>query len=485
MQSTDSPDSPSPPAAPPDQTGLPIAALRDRTDEMELIISGLTTFALLALPGWLLDRYVDSYPHLSVASAVGAEIGLTMVSGLCYALGLCFLVHLLARAYWVGLIGLRTVFPAGINWERTVGVGPLQRRYYRRHLPNLDSAIAGADRLASTLFSVIGLIAIAVFWIGLIMLLTMVSAGVIGSRHGMTNTAITWSGLLLVVVLAGLPVLTWFLDDVVGKRLPGLAARSGFQSLVYGLTRTYGLVFPQRLILPVQLTLQSNTRPLIFVAMLVVGMIALLQLGQLNLGLLRSFTLTDEYRHLSALHVNQGLRSSHYEDQRTHKDRLRLFPMIPSLRQDSGFVPLFIPFWPLRDQVVMDQLCSADAMGPDCFRRLWAVEVDGVPIPLQDFLVSERLDLGLRGLTGFVPTAGLRPGLHTLVVTWNPEAEDDDAPPDDRLTHAKVRFNIPFLFAPSYELGLDEEMGQPPVRADPPEAGEALDSAPDEKPGSE
>jgi hypothetical protein len=116
----------------------PISELRGRTDEMELIISGLTTFALLALPGWLLGRYVEICPHLSVASAVGAEVGLTVVSGLCYALGACFVAHLLARAYWVGLIGLRAAFPAGIDWERTPGIGPLQRDYYRRYLPDLD-----------------------------------------------------------------------------------------------------------------------------------------------------------------------------------------------------------------------------------------------------------------------------------------------------------------------------------------------------------
>lgn len=440
---------------------MPIAQLRDRTDEMELIISGLTTFALLALPGWLLDRYVDFYPHLSVATAVGAEVGLTMISGLCYALGLCFLVHLLTRAYWVGLIGLRTVFPAGIDWARTPGVGPLQRSFYRRHLPDLDSVIAGTDRLASTLFSVIGLIAIGVFWIGVVMIVTLVSAGVIGSRYGMTNTAIIWSGLALVAVLAGLPLLAWLLDGVLGKHLPRLAARRWFQSLVYGLTRSYGLLYPQRLILPVQLTLQSNTRPLMFIVLFTMGMVAMLQMGQINLGLLRDFTITDEYRNLNSDHVREGLRSSHYEDQRTHKDRLRLLPMIPSLRQDTGYVQLFIPFWPLRDQVVMDQICSAEEMGPDCFRRLWAVELEGRSIPLQDFLASERLDLGLRGLTGFVSTAGLRPGLHSLSVTWNPQAADGDAPPDDRLTHSKVRFNIPFLFAPSFEQGLEED-----VRAD-------------------
>ena len=35
--------------------------LRDRTDELVLIISSLTTFASFSLPGWLFDKFADVY----------------------------------------------------------------------------------------------------------------------------------------------------------------------------------------------------------------------------------------------------------------------------------------------------------------------------------------------------------------------------------------------------------------------------------------
>ena len=44
---------------------------------------------------------------------------------------------------------------------------------------------------------------------------------------------------------------------------------------------------------------------------------------------------------------------------------------------------------------------------------LWTVALDGAPVPLDDFVASERQDLGMRGLTGY--RSGLRPGLHR----WN------------------------------------------------------------------
>lgn len=101
-----------------------LARLRDRTDELELIISSLTTVALFTLPGWLFERYAESYTHLSVTLVVSGTSAITLLTGLSYGLGSCFLLHLLARAYWVGMIGLRAVFPQGIDWDRTTGIAP-------------------------------------------------------------------------------------------------------------------------------------------------------------------------------------------------------------------------------------------------------------------------------------------------------------------------------------------------------------------------
>ena len=92
--------------------------LRDRTDELELIISSLTIFALFSMPGWLFDRFASVYTHLSTSLAIASIVAVTLLAGVSYVLATCFVVHLMARAYWVGLIGLRTVFPAGINWSR-------------------------------------------------------------------------------------------------------------------------------------------------------------------------------------------------------------------------------------------------------------------------------------------------------------------------------------------------------------------------------
>jgi hypothetical protein len=95
--------------------------LRDRTDELELIISSLTIFALFSVPSWLFDKIADISTHLTTSLAIASTVGITLLAGTSFGLAACFLVHLMARAYWVGLIGLRTVsLTASIGARRRV-----------------------------------------------------------------------------------------------------------------------------------------------------------------------------------------------------------------------------------------------------------------------------------------------------------------------------------------------------------------------------
>ena len=49
--------------------------LRERTDELELLISGLSLLGLLALPDVIGDAYVDNYARLPIAVLAGVAIG--------------------------------------------------------------------------------------------------------------------------------------------------------------------------------------------------------------------------------------------------------------------------------------------------------------------------------------------------------------------------------------------------------------------------
>jgi hypothetical protein len=435
-----------------------LARLRDRTDELELIISSLTTVALFALPGWLFERYAESYTHLSMTLVVSGGAVVPVLTGLSYGLGACFLLHLLARAYWVGLIGLRAVFPQGIDWNRTTGIGPLTRERYRKTLPDLQAAIERSDRFASSLFAVISVIAIAIIWVALLLTLTATIGGLVGAQFRATNQGIIYASLGLIIVAAGSTLLLWLMDALLAARIPALQRAGWFRWLVAALGRVNSWLIPQRLVLPVQLTLQSNTRPVIFMFLLALGVIVIIVIGQLSFVRSANFTVSDQFEYLNEDHFDGPVfRSGYYEDMRTGKDRLRGRPMIPTFEQRGSHVRLFLPYQPLRDNLLLEQLCPGEdaALGAACLARLWSVELNGEPVDTSGAIAGERFDLSMRGLLAVVPLEGLSPGLQVLSVTWNPHAGAEDIPVDDRYESARFEYHIPFLFNPDYERAFE------------------------------
>ena len=434
-----------------------MARLRDRTDELELIISSLTIFALFSVPGWLFSKFADIYTHLSTSLVIAGTLGITLLAGVSYGLAAFFVLHLMARAYWVGLIGLRTAFPTGINWSKTPGLGPLSRRFYQDTLPDLDTVIQSTDRLASSLFAVISMLTLGVLWLGSILIVTIVASGVIGSRFGQTNAGIGVGTVVLLVFFAGVPLLVYLLDAQLAARVPRLRESRVFAGLVGVLRRIAGLAFPQRLILPVQLTLQSNTRPVLFYLALILSVIGIFVVGNTRTAAWSTFTLSGEFTYLDTNQVSSGFRSSYYEDMPSSLDQLRAWPQIDSFHQKGSFVRLFLPYQPLRDNLVLDQFCGSAEDAPDrvnCLRQLWAVSIEGRPVSLTDFETAERADIGMRGLIGLVPLTGVAPGMRRIEVVWNPGAAVESTPVDDRYSEVNATYVIPIAFAPEFEMSL-------------------------------
>ena len=432
--------------------------LRDRTDELELIISSLTILALFSLPGWLFDKIAGIYTHLSTNQMIATSLVASLLPGICYALAVCFVIHLMARAYWVGLIGLRTVFPEGINWSKVPGLGPLTRQYYRETLPDLDTVIQKTDRLASSLFAVISMLTLSVLWFGALLVVTLVAAGSIGARFGLTNTGMGIGFAILLAVFLGVPLLVYILDAQLASRVPRLRDNGAYAGLVRILRRIAGLAYPKRLVLPVQLTLQTNTRPIIFFVAFALGVSVIVVVGNMRFAAWRNFTISGEFTYLDAAQAAEGFRSTYYEDMPSSLDRLRGWPRVDSFNQSGSAVRLFLPYQPLRDNLVLDQLCGSAAEATDrvaCLRQLWEVSIEGNAVSMTGFETAERADLGMRGLIGLVPLTGLEPGLRRIVVVWNPGGNAEAAPLDDRYTQISNTFVIPIAFAPGFEIPFD------------------------------
>lgn len=456
-------------SSPADGTRVSVERLRERTDELELIISGLTMVALFALPGWLSARYIENQAILPLGVFAAALVALPMVSTLAYTLGGCFLLHLLVRAYWVGLIGLSAVFPLGIRWERARHLGPLTRERLQGQVPTMAQAIARADRLASVLFALITLAALALLWLGIVGTLLFAGAAMVGNAIGATNEVIGKTAETAIALVLGAAILLWLLDAVLAARWPALQRSSLVRGLVKLLAAIVRVAIPERLIAPVRLTLQTNTHPRLFTVGFLVLVVAVPMVG---VRVFQNQFVFDPYgaqRYMRAEEVAGGMRSPHYESLRTPQDRIRGWPMIPAPTIDSAWLPLFLPYVPLRDDIVLRQRCadldpSFDAPPPrasdsaavaaralavaDCQARMWAIKLDGVDVAPTGAHISERRDLGWRGLTLHVDLRKGAPGPRALEVTWRPRPEQDQRT-DDYLTDSFV-YRIDFLWSPEF-----------------------------------
>jgi len=122
------------------------------TWEMEVLLSGATVFALFQAYAqlnvavfWLLDRL----PH--ALAGILSPIGLYVQGGV-LGLALGFLAHLLLRAAWVSLVGLRSVDPEG-RLRHNENLGPAQRALLGEALDALPQRIAALDDTATLVFA--------------------------------------------------------------------------------------------------------------------------------------------------------------------------------------------------------------------------------------------------------------------------------------------------------------------------------------------
>jgi hypothetical protein len=436
--------------------------LRERTDELELIVSGLLALSLLTLPSWLFDGWVRASAHAEGLWQIVLMMGYMFGSGLSYTLGVTFIIHLAVRAYWVGLIGLKATFPKGIRWDSISTVGPIARDYHQRRLPDLMSVIDRADRAASMLFALATLIALLILWssLGVVVLVTV--GALLGWLFDLGQTALILSMVGVYTVLMMVAVAIMMTDAFLARRRPALQQSPRLRRLVFGTLRFYGWILPQRLILPVQLTLQSNLSGRAYTIAFMVIMFVAPMVGVVHVLASRNFALTGSYHVLDTDTIEYGQASAHYEDQRGEHDRLLRYPMIPSDRIGGSYLRLFLPHLPERDNAELRERCptlfAADPAPPSaqaaaaraaCLAGLWTLTLDGQPASASDFMASERRDLGLRGLQGYLPTAGLAPGRHDLLAIWNADGAEDGP-------QRRREYRIPFWFAPEYELQLPD-----------------------------
>ena len=448
----------------------PSRELHRRTWELELLISGAVVVALLQLPG-MLDTAWARFSNQASRDLhlLGWYVYFPLKMALSPAIGI-FLVHVLIRGMWVGLVGLNAVFPDGPKVEK-LDFGPIQERFFRDRLdlPLFEDRL---DRIASTLFSVLfsllALFSALAVWVGTGMALVLVVRTLGFAPSFVTTIQI---GYLL-------PILLVFLPGGVGAIADRIAARRGLESgrvvsFARAATRFYWVASLAFLWYPTQATLISNLtrRKVRWWKAALVGMPIGILLPLLVVLPLLAPRLTRELDSWIWAPDDPGAAGLSIRSYADERGGLPLRgPVVDSVTPTGAYLEVFLPYEARRDNARLSEVCPnveafrldgdvAAALGgrasgtPDqrsavleCFGRLWTLELDGEVVEAE-FLFGDAVehrngeDQVVPGVVTMLDLRGLAEGRHDLVAQRRPTVRETER---KRYRAESHRFHVPF-----------------------------------------
>ena len=218
----------------PDET-LTLPKKTTPTWEMELLISGATTYALAqvfsASGNWFLSLEIAlNNAALSMTLLPLQLYGRIVLMCLVGA----FLIHLAARAYWVGLIGLHSVFQGPPDLSK-IKYGPLQKSAQLWDRENIPAHIESADNRATMIFG-FG-VGMALMMIApIVLMLLSLGLTLIFDNWLPTDRAIYFAFAVVLLPLFFIAVVPSIIDQTVGNRINpeslfGKLLRKSFQLL--------------------------------------------------------------------------------------------------------------------------------------------------------------------------------------------------------------------------------------------------------------
>lgn len=131
--------------------------ISEQSWEPELLISGLAIYASLQMPGVFWRFYQHYQFNLQSGSGIFDEflplLIFAVFTTVAYILTITFITHFIVRAFWVGFIGLLSVYPHGIKYDNL----PFSKLYVsqaRRKLGSAENMASKLDNVSSLIFSI-------------------------------------------------------------------------------------------------------------------------------------------------------------------------------------------------------------------------------------------------------------------------------------------------------------------------------------------
>ena len=393
--------------------------LKDESWEAELLVSAIAifgTFQLFGLVDWVTNKYIQFLPFEQyIYGYFIVFLGLLAIS----ILVSMFVIHFFLRAYWIGLVGLNSVFPdygledsaySKIYTEKILSI-----------LPKQEDTIQKVDELCSVIFS-------AAFTILLIYAYLAISMSLYLLVYNLLLDYVPASILLIPLAVVGFILIFQIFFGVVAnlKRFKNNVTVQTwlFIAVKWASKVTYGPLYKN--LLQVSMVFGSNfkkKKSLIFLVLLffVSGIsVAVVKVNDTNIF----YLIRQDVYYLDQMHV------SYYYDQNPDNSFL-ITPQIQSDIIESTTVKLFIPIFKNERNYQTDtcgefnadeELTKKENNGLarkfylDCYSKYNSVKLNGSPLAV-DFLKKDHQTSGQFGIVAFIDKQLLRKGENIIEVT--------------------------------------------------------------------
>ena len=408
------------------------------TWEAELLISGAVVFSLFSLRQPLEDYFTSTWPVVTELLQPLVMYSYLYAKLVLFVLLITFVVHLSARARWVALVGVHSIYPDGPRWDNLAG-GPVAKRLTRETVGDVDAAIERADNQASLVFGY-GILAAQLSLMIMVVSLVFFSLIALLRVAGVPERHEPW----IVAGLAALLVLPLMLDKYL---LPRLAETNWLTRMITWLMRvSFGLTL-SRMQQPLNSLITTNVGgkrgPWLLIAVIysVLALATFDTFQRIDRGhSLRGDALAETERDF-------GLMPTHYATYRKDAMRLSVTPYIESEVIRGPYLKLTLPYQARRHDELIEQACPALAVEgenamqrrtsqrlswqarTDCFGALFQIQLNGRALEGLEFHRLQGVDDAVDGVVTMIDVRDLGPGRHTLQLA-HLDAETLDADPD-------------------------------------------------------
>lgn len=393
--------------------------LKDESWEAELLVSAIAifgTFQLFGLIDWWTNKFIDILdPSQYLIGYSIIFFGLIAIS----ILVAMFIIHFILRAYWIGLVGLNSVFPdysiedsaySKIYTEKIVAI-----------LPKLKESIKSVDELCSVIFSAAFTFLSIYAYLGLFASFYLL----------LYNLLSDYVPSYLLLMPLGLMALGLILQSVVTiiANLKGNKEKENLQIWNFKIVKfismmTYGPLYKS--ILQVSMIFGSNFKKKksmigLMLSFLLAGMfVAVYQMAKTNIPyLIRQDAYFD----------NTRVHSSFYESENGDAKFL-LAPEIESDKIESKVVKIFIPIYK-NERKIREGTCSTYVEDKtktrdenvkvrrenalECYHKYNVVYLNGTQLSLE-YLKYNHEKTDQFGIVGYIDMTNAKFGMNKLTV---------------------------------------------------------------------